>query len=349
MRAKKILKWTLGLLAVPAFAIAFTALWLWTIDYSHSGGNPQAQRADLEWVMEAQPAQRGRILAVVSSTPRMLDGRGKAGYELTELSRAFWVFAAAGFAVDIASPEGGAAPMVLDDDLVDADYAFLNEPRTRQALEKTLRLDALDSVDYDAVYVVGGKGAMFDLYRNPVLQSLIASVYANGGVIAAVCHGPAALIGVEIDGGGTLLQGRRITGFTNAEERFLMEDPVQRLGFLLEDALSREGEFVEGPMYLQNVVVDGRVLTGQNPWSTWALAEATVRALGAEPASRPRSAEEHAVDLLHHLQLHGFDAARAAKPQAGPVDNRLLLMHGVIAAMRGDYKRMLDLARLARA
>lgn len=349
MRAKKILKWILGLLAIPVLAIAFTALWLWTIDYSHSGGDPQAQRSDLDWVVQARPQQRGRILAVVSSTPRMLDGRGKAGYELTEISRAFWVFEAAGYNVDIASPEGGAAPMVLDDDLVDADYAFLNEPRTRQALEQTLRLDALDPADYAGVYVVGGKGAMFDLHGNPTLQNLIAHVYERGGVIAAVCHGPAALIGIELDGGETLLQGRRITGFSNAEERFLIEDPVQRLGFMLEDALSREGKFVEGPMYLQNVVVDGRVLTGQNPWSTWALAEATVRALGAEPALRPRSSEEHAVDLLHHFQREGFDAARAAKPQNGPVDNRLLLMHGVIAAMRGEYKRMLDLARLARA
>jgi putative intracellular protease/amidase len=349
MRARKILKWTLGLLALPVLAVALAALWLWSIDFSHSGGNPQATRADLEWVAQAKPTPRGRILAVVSSTPRMLDGRGKAGYELTELSRVFWVFEAAGFRVDIASPEGGQAPMVLDDDLVDADYAFINEPRTREAVEQTLRLDALDPADYVAVYVVGGKGAMLDLHRNPVLQQLILAVYSGGGVIAAVCHGPAALIDIELEDGTTLLQDRRITGFSNAEERFLMEDPVLRLGFLLEDALSREGEFVEGPMYLQNVVVDGRIVTGQNPWSTWALAEATVRALGVEPAPRPRSSEESAVGLLHRLQREGFDAARAAKLQSRPVDNRLLLMHGVIAAMRGEYKRMIDLARLARA
>jgi putative intracellular protease/amidase len=343
------LRWVVGLAALPV--LVALGLWIWWagIDFSHSGGNPQAQRSELAWLAAARPQPRGRILAVLSSTPRMLDGRGKAGYELTEISRAFWVFEAAGFAVDIASPEGGAAPMVLDDDLVDADYAFLNEPRTRQALEQTLRLDTLDPADYAAVYVVGGKGAMFDLHGNPTLKNLIAQVYGRGGVIAAVCHGPAALVDIDIEDGRSLLQGRRITGFSNAEERFLMEDPVQRLGFLLEDALSREGEFVEAPMYLQNVVVDGRIVTGQNPWSTWALAEATVRALGVEPAPRPRSSEEHAVDLLHQLQREGFDAARAAKLQAGPVDNRLLLMHGVIAAMCGEYKRMLDLARLARA
>lgn len=343
-------RWLMGAAAVPL--LAALALWIWWvgIDFSHSEANAQATRADLHWLPAEPPPTRGRILAVLTSAERMLDGGGRAGFELTELSRAWWVFEAAGFEVELASPLGGEPPRVVDtDDAVDADYAFLNEPRTRRAIETTLRLDAVDSTRYDAVYVVGGKGAMLDLHGNAALKRIVAEVYARGGVISAVCHGPAALLGIEIAPGKTLLQDRRVTGFSNAEERFLMQDPVQRLGFLLQDALSDEGEFSEAPMYLEHVVIDGRVITGQNPWSTWALAEATVRALGVQPADRPRSAEEHAVDLLQRLHAEGYDAARAAKSGLAPVDNRLLVMHGLIASMRGDYKRMLDLMRLAHA
>jgi putative intracellular protease/amidase len=350
MWRKRWVRWVVGLATVPLLLVF--GLWVWWagIDFSHSGGDPQARAADLEWLPTQPVPTRGRILAVVTSTERMLEGGGRAGYELTELSRAWWVFEAAGFEVELASPAGGKAPKVVDgDDAVDADYAFLNEPRTQQAMTNTLRLDAVDSSRYNAVYIVGGKGAMLDLHGHPTLQRILAEIYANGGVIAAVCHGPAALLGVELAPGQRLLKGRRVTGFSNAEELFLMEDPVQRLGFLLQDALADEGEFSEAPMYLEHVVVDGRVLTGQNPWSTWALAEATVRALGVEPAARPRSSEEHAVDLLHRLHVEGYDAAHAAKARLSAVDNRLLLMHSLIAAMRGEYKRMLDLMRLAHA
>jgi putative intracellular protease/amidase len=349
MWRKTWLRWVVGLAALPV--LLALGLWIWWagIDFSHSGGDPQAQRADLGWLPALPSPPRGRILAVVTSAERLLDGRGKAGYELTELSRAWWVFEGAGYAVELASPAGGAAPKVVDDGLVDADYAFLNDPSTRSAIASTQRLDDVDALRYDAVYIVGGKGAMLDLHRHPALQRILAQVHARGGVIAAVCHGPAALLDVEIEPGRTLLQGRRVTGFSNAEERFLMQEPVQLLGFLLQDALADEAEFSEGPMYLEHVVSDGRILTGQNPWSTWALAEATVRALGATPAPRPRSPEEHAVDLLQRLHAEGFDAARAAKPALPAVDNQLLLMHGVVAAMRGEYTRMLELMRLTRA
>lgn len=349
MWSKRWVRWSAGTLAGLALVAGLAAVYVGGIDLSHGGGDPQAGRSALDWVDAAERDRRGRVLAVVSSMARTLEDRYRAGYELTELSRAWWVFEAAGFEVHVASPDGGEAPRVVDDDLVDADYAFLNDPATRAAIGDTRTLAGVDPADYAAVYVVGGKGAMFDLHGNPDLQRIIADVYGRGGVVAAVCHGPAALLGVEVVPGRRLLAGRRVTGFSNAEERFLMDDPVRYLGFLLQDALDAEGEFVEGPMYLEHVVTDGRVLTGQNPWSTWALAEATVRALGVEPAPRPRSAEERAVDLMALWLREGFDAAVAAKPGMGPVDNRLLLMHALVAGMRGQAKRGLDLVRLARA
>jgi putative intracellular protease/amidase len=345
IRWKACFIWSLSLLSALV-----AAGWLWWsgIDFSHGRDNPDAQRGDLTWLPATPPAPRGRVLAVVSSARELRDGKPGGGYELTELSRAHWVFEAAGYAVDLASPAGGEAPKVIDDGLEDADHAYLNDPATRAAMAATIPLAEIDPARYDAVWVVGGKGAMIDLYRHPDLARIIAAVYRDGGVIAAVCHGPAGLLDIEIEPGRTLLEGRRVTGFSNAEELLLMEDPVGRLGFMLQDALAAEGEFSEGPMYLEHVVVDGRVLTGQNPWSTWALAEAAVRALGAEPAPRPRGAEERAVELVLLYDRHGYRAARAAKPGLGPIDNGMVLMHGVVAAMRWDLRRATALALLAR-
>jgi putative intracellular protease/amidase len=345
-------RWVVGLAWLIGLPVLLAAgLWAWMsgIDFSHSGGNREAVRSDLAWLPPMDgAAPSGRVLAVVSSTPYMLDGQHRAGYELSELARAYGVFKAAGLQVDIASPAGGEPPKVLDDDLVDADYAFLNDPQTSAAIATTQPLDEVDPDAYQAVYVVGGKGAMLDLHANPALRRIIATVYEAGGVISAVCHGPAALLDVPLTAGGTLLANRQVTGFSNAEERFLMETPERNLGFLLQDALAGEGRFREGTMYLEHVVQDGRLVTGQNPWSTWAVAEAAVRALGLQPAARPRSSEERAVDLLAVFASQGFDAARQAKPRLGPVDNRLLLMHGAVAMMQGDLLRALDLARLAR-
>lgn len=346
---KRAVRWTLILLMVPVMLGLGGWVWWSGMDFSHHGGDRSSARSDLAWLPTSADPPRGRILAVVTSAADLRDGPGGGGYELTELSRAHWVFEAAGYAVDLASPAGGEAPRVLDGGMIDADYAYLNDPATSAAMAATLRLADIDPTHYDAVWVVGGKGAMIDLHGNPELARIISAVYRDGGVIAAVCHGPAALLGVEIAPGQTLLAGRRVTGFSNAEELFLMEDAVARLGFLLQDALDAEGEFSEGPMYMEHVVADGRVLTGQNPWSTWALAEATVRALGAEPAARPQSPEERAIDLLQVYEHRGFDEARTAKAGLGPVDNVLVMMHGVVAAMRGDLIRAAALLRLARA
>ena len=138
-------RWVAVLVALPAFAMLGVWSWWAGIDFSHSGGDPEATRGHLAWLPEEVPATRGRILAVVTSAERTLDGRGRAGFELTELSRAWWVFESAGFEIDLASPAGGSAPRVIDDDLVDADYAFLNDPKMETKMAATLRLDEIDA------------------------------------------------------------------------------------------------------------------------------------------------------------------------------------------------------------
>jgi putative intracellular protease/amidase len=295
------------------------------------------------------PERRGRILIVLTSTARFDDGRRKAGYELTEVSRAWWVFVANGFEVVLASPRGGEPTMVLDrDDVTDADYAFLNDPAARRQLVATRTLASIDPAQFDGVYFAGGKGAMFDFPGDRDIARIVRDI-APRGVVGAVCHGPAALLGIELEPGVPLLRGRRVTGFTNAEETFLIEQAREVFPYLLQDELARQGgRFVEAPMFLENVVVDGRVVTGQNPWSTWGVAEAMVRALRHAPVHRAPTPEEASVDLLATYHARGLDAAFARKATGPQSDKRLLAMHAVVAAMEWRLGRAWDLHRLAR-
>lgn len=311
--------------------------------------NTASVAADLEFLQRRIPPTRGRILAVVTSTAHFDNGRRKAGYELTELSRAYWVFLANGYEVDIASPRGGEPPMVKDDDLVDADYAFLNDADVRAQLAATLPLARIDPARYAAVYFVGGKGAMFDFVGNADIQRIVRELLPRGAV-GAVCHGPAALLDMTAADGRPLLQGRRLTAFSNAEELFLIEDARAHFPFLLQEALAAQGAvFVEAPMYLENTVSDGRLITGQNPWSSWGVAEAMVRALGHEPVARTLTAEEYSVRLLATYHGSGLAAALAQKRELPRSDKRLLLMHALVAAMRWEPMHAYRLQKLARA
>lgn len=305
--------------------------------------------ADLDFMREAMPATRGRILAVVTSTSHFPGGEKKAGFELTELARAYYVFRANGYEVDIASPLGGSPPMRRDDeDMVAADYAFLNDPEARAKLAASLRLRDVESAQYAAVYFVGGKGTMFDFPDDAELQRIVRTVYQAGGVIGAVCHGPAALLEVTLDDGTPLLRGRRVAGFSNAEELFLIKDARQRFPYLLQDRLVEKGaRYIEGPMYLDNTVVDGRLVTGQNPWSTWSTAEAMVRALGHVPVTRAPGRDEVAVRVLAAYHRDGIDAARALRSAHPDADTRLLLMHALVAGMQGRIAEAWRLQSLA--
>ncbi|MGQ0800786.1 MAG: type 1 glutamine amidotransferase domain-containing protein [Pseudomarimonas sp.] len=310
--------------------------------------NTKATAASLGFV-PAQATNHGRILAVVTSSAELGPNNKRTGFELTELARAWWVFVASGYSVDIASPRGGSPPMVKDDDLVDADFAFLNDAGAQATLSQTIPLADVDPSLYDAAFFVGGKGAMLDFRGNPHIARIVRSIWPRG-VIGAVCHGPAALLDITSENGRPLLAGRRIAAFSNAEELFLIPHAQELFGFLLQDALSSQAaEVVEGPMYLDNTVIDGRLITGQNPWSTWATAEAMVRALGATPPARVITAEERSVQLLQRYVDAGLDVALADKASGARSDKRLLLMHAMVAAMRGEMMRAFDLQRLARA
>lgn len=233
--------------------------------------------------------------------------------------------------------------MKLDEQLGDIDRAFLADPHATARRTHTLRLAEIDPSAYAAVYFVGGKGTLYDFADDPDIARIAAAVWSQGGVVAAVCHGPAALLGVRLPDGTHLLQGRHVTGFSNAEEQFLLPEAGRLLPFLLQERLQAAGaHYSEGPRYLDHVVVDGRLVTGQNPWSTWSVASATLRALGSVVRAREPTAEEHSVNVLAAYHRDGIEAAWAVRTRQA-ADRHLLAMHAMIAAMEW---RLVDAFRL---
>ena len=347
-------------LIVVVLLITAVALVAWLASLVGPGPDREAlaatRPADVPYVAQTPPEVRGRILAVVTSADRYAGTDEPTGYELTELSRAYYVFVANGFEVDVASPRGGEPPAVLDDDdMGPFDYAFMNDPEAWAKVENSLPVADVDASAYDAVYFVGGKGTMFDFPDDPAVQALARDVYEAGGVVAAVCHGPAALVGVTLSDDTPLLAGRRVAGFTNEEELFLIPDAAEVFPFLLEDGLAGQGARVSlGPTYLEHVVQDGRLITGQNPWSVWAMAEGVVEALGYMPVARQPTPEEGAVGVLLRYETEGDAAARAhlrslLSRDAASVDRHLLATHAFVAARQGRWAKAADLVGLLRA
>lgn len=341
--------------SILVLSLVGTGLWLKGLIPPPQNHKVLAQTlpADLDYLRQRPAESRGRILAVVTSTETMGSSGKSTGYELTELSRPYYVFVANGFDVDIASPAGGEPSAVIDnDDMGPFDYAFLNDPGAQRKVENSIPVEQVSAADYRAVFFVGGKGAMYDFPDNPAIQRLVRDLYSDGKVIGAVCHGPAALANVILENGEPLLANRRVTGFTNEEELFLIPDAREVFPFLLEDRLRNRGAVFEpGPAYLKQVSIDGQLLTGQNPWSTWPLAEAMVEALDYKPVPRAITPAENAVEILLAYERQGMALAgkkleQMGQRQAYAIDRRLLAMHGIVAAMRGEMGKFLDIVRL---
>ncbi len=228
-----------------------------------------------------------KILMIVTSNDRLGETERKTGYWAEELAAPYRVFEAAGFTFDIASPRGGTPPIdpmsLMDMYQTPVVQQFLQDPVVQARLEQTLRLDQVDGTLYDAIFVVGGFGVMWDLYSNTTLHSLIAHGIDADLPVAAVCHAPSALAQVRFKNGDALVRGRRVTGFSNAEEDAVALGVV--MPTFVEDALRNAGsEYVKGENLFGSFIVrDGLLLTGQNPSSSEALAHELVAALRPTP------------------------------------------------------------------
>ena len=208
-----------------------------------------------------------QILMVLSSHDRVGDIGPKTGSSLEEFAAAYYAFADAGADVTLASPVGGQPPIDPrsdgSDDRSEIVKRFKGDLAARTALADTLRLEQVAPEDFDAVFYVGGHGAMWDLPEDRISQALIAAVHAAGRPLALVGHGPAALRRVVDGGGRSLVEGRRVTGTANSEEAAI--GLTDSLPFLLQDELIRlGGRYSKGPDGSSHVVRDGVLITGQN-------------------------------------------------------------------------------------
>jgi putative intracellular protease/amidase len=225
-----------------------------------------------------------RILLAMTSHDKKGDTGEPTGAYLSEVSHPYRVFSDAGYEIDFASVRGGKVPLDGVDRKDATNAAFLDDPRIMAKLDASIPSSKVDASRYDAIFFAGGHGAMWDLPVDAAFASVTAKIYESGGVVAAVCHGPAALVDVKLSNGAYLVANKSVSGFTDEEERAVKLDKV--VPFLLEDRLkSRGGRFVGGPMWAKQVSVDDRLVTGQNPASASGVAEAVVVLLEKRPAS----------------------------------------------------------------
>ena len=230
------------------------------------------------------------VIIVVTSNDRLGDTGKKTGYYLSEVTHVVWPLTAAGYRVDFASPRGGAAPMDESSlKLDDPDNArFVDDPVLMQRMRETLLLASVDPSRYVGVHFAGGHGVMWDLPSNPEVARVAAGIYEAGGVVAAVCHGPAALVDVKLSSGAWLVAGHDVAGFTNAEEEAVGLTKV--VPFLIETRMTERGaRFQPAPNWQSQAVVSDRLVTGQNPASAHAVGARlveTLRAVGLKRSMR---------------------------------------------------------------
>jgi putative intracellular protease/amidase len=261
-----------------------------------------------------------KVLLVISSEGR-LDAAGKnqrPGFEMDELAQAWLVLRANGLRVEVASPAGGSPVADRYNAADDSIRAFKADPQAVAALQATRRTQDVSHGEHAAIFVMGGKGAMFDLPSDTQLATLLGAHYAGGGVLAAVCHGPAVFASVRLPDGKPLVAGRRMTGFTDEEETAFGKPWAQEYPFWIERRLREQGaRWEEASLMMPKLVVDDRLITGQNPFSTAAAAEAVVRALGRVPVSRTPFRSEASMQLVQWL-LAGEQSAARKMLQADP-------------------------------
>jgi putative intracellular protease/amidase len=228
-----------------------------------------------------------KILIVLTSNDRLGDTGEKTGFWLEELAAPYYEFCEAGADITLASPAGGEPPLDPRSDRPEArtqaTRRFRQDPEALNRLTHTDKLADVSADDFDAVFYPGGHGPMWDLPDNPESIALIEALIRDGKSVAAVCHGPAALVNARTPVGSHLVSGKNVTGFSNTEEnRVGLTDVVP---FLLEDRLRERGAtYSKAEDFAAYVVVDELLITGQNPASSAPTASALLGVLGGNHA-----------------------------------------------------------------
>ncbi len=231
---------------------------------------------------KAAPAN---ILMVLTSHDQLGDTGKKTGFWLEEFAAPYYVFKDAGAKVTLVSPKGGQPPLDPKSDAPDAQTEatrrFKSDPATQSALAHTGKLSEVKAADFDAVFYPGGHGPLWDLAQDPDSLKLIQQMLEADKTVAAVCHAPGVLWRAKAANGSSVVQGKRVTGFTNTEEDAAGLTKV--VPFLVQDMLAQSGgEYSKLGDWQPYVVTDGALITGQNPASS----EPAAHALLARQATR---------------------------------------------------------------
>lgn len=221
-----------------------------------------------------------KALFILTSHSMLGNTGKKTGYFLSEVSHPYFELINSGVDVDFATIHGGSAPMDPDSyDLLDPlNEKFVTEKLNFSKVESTLAVKNLNPKDYSLIFFPGGHGTVFDLPNSREIAKFVADVYEQGGIVGAVCHGPAGLLNVKLSNGSYLVTGKKINSFTNEEEIDVKLENV--VPFMLETELKKRGALFEKAGIQQAmVVVSNRVITGQNPASALGVGSAMAKAL----------------------------------------------------------------------
>lgn len=226
--------------------------------------------------------QHLNVLFVLTSHDELGNTGLKTGFWVEEFAAPYYALADAGVQISIASPKGGQPPIdpksALPEFQTDATRRFDADQALQEKLAQSLPLHTLKQQDYDAIFYPGGHGPLWDLTNDRVSISLIEDFWNNGKPVAAVCHAPGALRFVKDSAGKPLVQGKKVTGFSNTEEAAVELTDV--VPFLVEDELKNLGaDYSKGVDWRSYVIQDGKLITGQNPASSEETAKALLALL----------------------------------------------------------------------
>ena len=221
-----------------------------------------------------------KILCVVTSNNVKGATGIPTGFWLSELTHPLAKFVSAGIEFEIASIKGGKPP--IDGDSLYFNDAinkkFWDDENFQRKLANSLKLDEVKAENFDAIFFAGGHGVMWDFAENAAINRVTREIYEHGGIVSAVCHGPAALVNVKLSDGKFLVDGKKLTSFTNGEETEVQATEI--VPFLLETELKNHGaKHISAANWSNHVEIDGRLGTGQNPASAAAVGAEIVKLL----------------------------------------------------------------------
>jgi putative intracellular protease/amidase len=228
-----------------------------------------------------------KVLIVITSHVGEWKIPRKTGYWLGEVTHFYDILKKAGFQIDLVSPLGGEPPLDIKSIESMEKFDSINKIYTKdkefqEKLKNTLKPEKINPDVYSVIYFAGGHGVMWDFPENKILQEISKKIYESGGIVSAVCHGSVGLLNIKLSNGKNLIDGKKVTGFSNREEKLLRLNKL--VPYLTEDALIKNGGKYQSSLipFLPYVVEAERVVTGQNPYSSKKVANNVIKILGVK-------------------------------------------------------------------